>query len=71
MSKCRRSINREAIFSCVSEGATNQAAIDEGEKDKLPEIDGINDESDNFSDIDDFEVGNKSDLVYFDIALSI
>ncbi|XVF42652.1 hypothetical protein PTKIN_Ptkin01aG0381800 [Pterospermum kingtungense] len=38
------------------EGATNRAAIGEGDNDKLPEIDGGNDESDNFSDIDDFEV---------------
>ncbi|XVF06685.1 hypothetical protein REPUB_Repub06bG0071500 [Reevesia pubescens] len=39
----------------VSEGATNQAAIDEGDNDKLPGVDGSDDESDNFSDIDGFE----------------
>ncbi|XVF30705.1 hypothetical protein REPUB_Repub16aG0081400 [Reevesia pubescens] len=42
--------------SGVSEGATKQAAIDEGDNDKLPGVDGSDDESDNFSDIDDFEV---------------
>ncbi|XVE62482.1 hypothetical protein DITRI_Ditri06bG0121400 [Diplodiscus trichospermus] len=38
------------------EGATNRAGIDEGDNDKLPRVDGSDDESDNFSDIDDFEV---------------
>ncbi|XVE90243.1 hypothetical protein DITRI_Ditri20bG0063100 [Diplodiscus trichospermus] len=40
----------------VSEGVTNRAAIHEGDNDKLPGVDGSDDESDNFSDIDDFEV---------------
>ncbi|KAL4324442.1 hypothetical protein GQ457_11G014780 [Hibiscus cannabinus] len=38
------------------EDATDKAAIDDGDNNKLPEVDGSDDESDNFSDIDDFEV---------------
>ncbi|KAK8545547.1 hypothetical protein V6N13_066825 [Hibiscus sabdariffa] len=38
------------------EDATNKAAIDDGDNNKLPGVDASDDESDNFSDIDDFEV---------------
>ncbi|KAK8520094.1 hypothetical protein V6N13_031438 [Hibiscus sabdariffa] len=40
----------------VLDDATDKAAIDDGDNNKLPEVDGSDDESDNFSDIDDFEV---------------
>ncbi|GMJ11287.1 hypothetical protein like AT3G09360 [Hibiscus trionum] len=42
--------------SGVLEDATNKAAIDDDDNNKLPGDDGSDDESDNFSDIDDFEV---------------
>ncbi|KAK8542893.1 hypothetical protein V6N13_136554 [Hibiscus sabdariffa] len=42
--------------SGVLEDATDKAAIDDGDNNKLPDVDGSDDESDNFSDIDDFEV---------------
>ncbi|MBA0560631.1 hypothetical protein Golob_017516, partial [Gossypium lobatum] len=57
--------------SGVLEDATNKAAIGEGDNDKLPGVDDSDDGSDNFSDIDDIEVQNKSAFLYFDIALSI
>ncbi|GMI85458.1 hypothetical protein like AT3G09360 [Hibiscus trionum] len=38
------------------EDATNKAAIDDGDNNRLPGVDASDDESDNFSDIDDSEV---------------
>ncbi|PPS13573.1 hypothetical protein GOBAR_AA07004 [Gossypium barbadense] len=43
-------------ISGVLEDATNKAAIDEGDNDKLPGVDDSDDGLDNFSDIDDIEV---------------
>ncbi|XP_038998397.1 transcription factor IIIB 90 kDa subunit-like [Hibiscus syriacus] len=40
----------------ILEDATNKAAIDDCDNNKLPGVDGSDDGSDNFSDIDDFEV---------------
>ena len=56
LSKCARSFIGKCIVLGVSEGATNQEDVDEGDNDKLPGVDGGDDESDNISDIDDFEV---------------
>lgn len=58
LSKSSRSFIGKYIISGVSEGTTKKAAFDEGDNDKLPGVDGSGDESDNFSDIDDLEVGN-------------
>ncbi|MBA0632863.1 hypothetical protein Godav_001531 [Gossypium davidsonii] len=56
-SSCTSASGSEKPENCGAlEDATNKEAIDEGDNDKLPGVDGSDDESDNFSDIDDFEV---------------
>ncbi|KHG02044.1 Transcription factor IIIB 90 kDa subunit [Gossypium arboreum] len=57
ISSCTSASGSEKPENCGAlEDASNKEAIDEGDNDKLPGVDGSDDESDNFSDIDDFEV---------------